>query len=238
MKTHLLASSLIIILGLSARLLAQAPSPVVMLDNKYERPTDSTGYYPHGPGEGFKVFSGNLSAWAGKGGRISLTYANGYGLDGSGGIYGHIHAPSPEYMTLVFRNIAMPTLRDTESLTAPIRALQFQMAAKLPASRSMDVYLKIALPKGLESEIFEKRGRANRLALGKITGTGEFQIYKLSCAEIPDKKVAETIRYIRDLYLNGMPETTCELTFELVPSEWMQDDQFLMDNVLLTSELN
>lgn len=233
MKNNVLTASLIIGLGLSSRLLAQTPAPIVLLDTKFERPNNATGYYPPGPDEGFKVFAGNMSAWTGKAGRMGLTYAQGYGLDGSGGVSVHVHSPSPEFMHIYFRGLPMPMLKDSLSMTGPIRSLQFEVAAKLPIAKTLEVYLNVATPKGMDAEI-SKRGWANRLLVGTITGTGEFQTYKLSGAVIPDKKVEDTIRYIRDLYLNGMPETICDLTFDLSGRNWIKGDEFLVDNVRLT----
>ncbi len=206
-----------------------AQTPQVVLNAVFEKPNTSTVSYPIPKGDPW-VTAGGLSAFT-RGGQVDLTYAAGHGLDGTGGIYGKVVKPATSFMLLSYNNLKLPMFKDSLPLVEPIRSIQLSVDAKIPLNRTLEVYLGLIAPKGAE---VGNSAWANRLVLGTIVGTGEYTHFTFSGADIKDKAMSLAVIYIRDLYLNGMTEAVGNLSFSFTSAEWMEGDEFLMDNIKLT----
>ncbi len=185
--------------------------------------------YPPAKGTTWETIGG-LGAWSNDG-QVEITYAVGYGLDGTGGIYGKLIKPATGFMTLSFNNIKLPMFKDSLPLVEPIRSIQFSVDAKLPLNRTFEINLQLSVPKGVD---VGTTTWPNRIVLGEIVGTGGYAHYTFSGADIQEKHMSRVVTYIRDLYLNGMTEAVGSINFNMVANQWKEADEFLLDNVKLT----
>ncbi len=215
-------------LGATGVLFADAPLPAPLINAVFESPTNNPKNYPPAPGENWSS-AGGMSGWSNDG-KLLLMYGTGYGLDGTGGVYVKIDKLATNAMLLTYTPLKFPMFKDGLPLVDPIRSIRFSVDMKMPVGKSFEVHIQFNVPKDVDAG-----GTAwgNRIVLGAIKGTGSYQTYAFSGADLSDGHVAKAVNYIRNLYLNGASEMSGNLSFAFDVAKWAEGDEVLMDNLKL-----
>jgi len=216
-------------LGLFAAPAAKAAEMLALVDANFNTSTTRVASYPPDSGVRFTEMAPGFSGWA-TGGQIRLTQNPGYGVDQTGGIFVEIlKAPNAKFYQIMFQRLKFTMLGAGAVIRDPIRSLQFSIDAKIPAGKEILVYVAIDPPK----EYLAASPWSTRLVLGKIVGTDAFKSYVLKSSDIPEATVDTFINFIRELQANGMDQTVGSLVLHLEPTQWVEGDGLVFDNVKL-----